>query len=81
MRIHVKTVTDQHLILNVEPSDKIEKLIARIPDVEGIPSNLRVMLLVGGIELENGRTLADYDIQTESVIHAALRIRGQRAHQ
>lgn len=79
MHIYVKTMTGRTYAFLVSPSDIVEVLKVELQKASGVPVHQQ-RLIFAGREVDDCRTLSDYNIRKESTLHLVLRLRGSALH-
>jgi ubiquitin C len=74
-QIFIKTLTGKTITLEIQPTDTIESIKAKIEDREGIPPTRQRLLFVGK-QLEDGHTFEEYGIQKEATLHLVITLEG-----
>jgi ubiquitin len=75
MQLFVKTLTGKTVSIEVEEGESIEDVKAKIAEKEGIPPEQQ-RLIFGGQQLQDAKTLQDYDVGDDATLHLVLRLRG-----
>ena len=73
MQLFVKTLTGKTVSIEVEEGESIEDVKAKIAEKEGIPAEQQ-RLIFGGQQLQDQKTLQDYDVGDDSTLHLVLRL-------
>jgi ubiquitin len=73
MQLFVKTLTGKTVSIDVEEGESIEDVKAKIAEKEGIPAEQQ-RLIFGGQQLQDQKTLQDYDVGDDSTLHLVLRL-------
>jgi len=79
VQLFVKTLTGKTVSIEVEAGEAIEDVKARIAEKEGIPPEQQ-RLIFGGQQLQDGKTIDDYDLGDDATLHLVLRLRGGRSN-
>lgn len=75
MQLFVKTLTGKTVTIEVEEGESIEDVKAKIAEKEGIPPEQQ-RLIFGGQQLQDAKTLDDYNVGDDATLHLVLRLRG-----
>ena len=75
IQVFVKYLSDKSITLYVETSDTVANLKKLIKNLKGMPPKHQ-RLFYNNIELEDGRTLSDYNIPNEAILLLGGRLRG-----
>jgi ubiquitin C len=75
MQIFVKMLTGRTVTLKVDSAETIDIVKVKIYEQDGTPPTYQ-RIIFAGRQLEDGRTLADYEIKNDCTLHMAPRLRG-----
>jgi len=75
MQLFVKTLTGKTVSIEIEEGESIEDVKAKIAEKEGIPAEQQ-RIIFGGQQLQDGKTVDDYNIGDDATLHLVLRLRG-----
>ena len=75
MLIIIRTVMGKEFEFYMNPNDTIGQVKKKVEDKKGIPVYKQILIFPGRI-LEDGKTLADYNIDHQSILHLMMRLHG-----
>ncbi|CAF0863035.1 unnamed protein product [Rotaria socialis] len=75
MMIKVKTLTGKEIEVDIDGTDKIERIKERVEEKEGIPPPQQ-RLIFGGKQMMDDKTVSEYNVNAGSVLHLVLALRG-----
>jgi len=75
MLIKVKTLTGKEIEIDIEPTDKVERIKERVEEKEGIPP-AQQRLIFSGKQMNDDKTASEYKVTGGSVLHLVLALRG-----
>ncbi|KAK3085601.1 hypothetical protein FSP39_005992 [Pinctada imbricata] len=71
----LKTLTGKEIEIDIEPTDKVERIKERVEEKEGIPPPQQ-RLIFSGKQMNDEKTAQDYKVTGGSVLHLVLALRG-----
>uniref|UniRef100_A0A915CLH7 Ubiquitin-like protein NEDD8 n=1 Tax=Ditylenchus dipsaci TaxID=166011 RepID=A0A915CLH7_9BILA len=75
MLIKVKTLTGKEIELDIEPTDRVDRIKEKVEEKEGIPPPQQ-RLIFAGKQMNDDKTAAEYKVAGGSVLHLVLALRG-----
>ena len=75
MLIKVKTLIGKEIEIDIEPTDKVERIKEQVEEKEGIPPPQQ-RLIFAGKQRNDEKTAQDYKVTGGSVLHLVLALRG-----
>ena len=78
MLIKVRTLTEKEIEIDIEPTDKVERIKERVKEEWGCPPDQQ-RLIFPGKQMDDDKTASDYKVTEGSVVYLVLRLRGGSA--